>query len=283
MINDLQTFNISLKNLDGPLPVLAVRASALNGLFYTEIGKKFPDWVDAMHQNSNKVHPFSLSLLADQGSIQGIRICALNLDTAGRVADVWGSLAARGSNIQLGSANMVVTQVYPGQPHATGNQQLWEETPLARGVRLYFETPMRLLAMGHSSVLPAPRIIWEWYVRRWLAFSGLELPPEFIRWVEWQVHTTELHLETHYTFMEETVEWKGIVGEVAYHAFLDRNDVPETRYPDYLRGLQALARLAEFSGTGEKVSMGMGRTRFVKAEGLLTQNESKNAQEVRKP
>ena len=37
---DLQIFLVPLKNLHGPLPIQAVRARALHGLFFKEMGEK---------------------------------------------------------------------------------------------------------------------------------------------------------------------------------------------------------------------------------------------------
>ena len=39
--------------------------------------------------------------------------------------------------------------------------------------------------------------------------------------------------------------------------------------PDYFRAGQELARLYEFWEQGEKATMGMGRTHFLKAEGVV--------------
>ncbi len=188
------------------------------------------------------------------------------------IAETWGSLEARCTEVRLGAAAMIVEQVHPGNPHAASYQELWDNTPIARGVRLEFDSPLKLLALGRYSVLPIPRYLWDWYACRWQAFSGgIDLPPEFSRWVEWQVHVTETRLETCYAYMEKLVEWKGVIGQVAYHGYWDERD-PVSRYPDYLRAWQVLARLSEFSGTGEKTTMGMGRTRYLKAEGLLSSN-----------
>ena len=61
------------------------------------------------------------------------------------------------------------------------------------------------------------------------------------------------------------------MGEVEYHAFPDYSEedgIPPSRIPDYLRAWQALAYLAEFCGTGDNTTMGMGRTSRLKVEGV---------------
>ena len=110
--------------------------------------------------------------------------------------------------------------------------------------------------------------MWRFLLHKWLAFSdGIELPPQIIRWVENEVRVTELDLETRIALLEKDLEWKGVMGRVEYQAKTDGRDVPAGRIADYLRAWQALAFLAEFSGTGEKTTMGMGRTRRVKVFG----------------
>lgn len=169
---------------------------------------------------------------------------------------------------------MLVRQVEPGEPWPASYEKVWDTAPIKFGINLAFETPFRLTTSvplsssgrprSHYSLLPTPRGLWQWYARRWNVFSGIPLPPGFSDWVERQVCVVEVHLDTVSTLIEQNVEWKGAVGEVAFHAFGDSPDVPETRLPDYLRAFQALAMLSEYSGSGEKTSMGMGRTRRVR-------------------
>ncbi len=70
----LQSFEIQLRNLDGPLPIQAVRAGALNGMFYSEMKLRNPNWFKKHHRpNANMPQPFSLSLLFDEGMCLGFR------------------------------------------------------------------------------------------------------------------------------------------------------------------------------------------------------------------
>ncbi|MCI0626818.1 MAG: CRISPR system precrRNA processing endoribonuclease RAMP protein Cas6 [Acidobacteria bacterium] len=268
MAPELQVFHVYLHNLHGPLPIAAVRAHALNGLFHTEMGKHHPAVVDDLHR-TNGPAPFSLTPLFDEEQFLGFRVGALTADFGQHVAEVWGGLAAQRAEVQLGSAQLWVQEVKPGRPRATSYEQLLAEAPVAHGLRLRFETPVRLKTFGQSGVLPTPHAVWQFYAQRWEKHAGSSLPPEFVRWTGARVQATELALETRYAYIEKTVEWKGVMGEVEYLAFTDDDrDVPASRIPDYLRAWQALALLAEFCGTGEKATMGMGRTRRVKTFGL---------------
>ena len=261
MNNDLQVFLIHFHNSHGPLPIQAVRAKAVHGMFYTEMGRRFSDWVDELHQNQSSPLPYALAPMLQDGNFFGLRIACMDAATAERVAEVWGLLAAKGESVRLGSANLKVERVQPGKPGPCSYEQLLDKAPLALGVRLAFETPTRFRINGQVNLLPAPAYVWAHYARRWNAFTGIPLPPKFNLWVERQVSTAELDVQTCFTYVEGTVQWKGVVGQAVYQAMPGCQDIPESRYPDYVRAWQALASLAEFCGTGRKTNWGMGKTR----------------------
>jgi len=266
----LQVLEILLRNHNGPLPIQAVRAHALNGLFYAELARRDSALVDALHRSGGPM-PFSLAPLFEpaDGTFQGFRVGTLAVELGERVADVWGGLMVRRGEIQLGSAHMTVQDVQVSKsPRARSYAQLLEETPAAHGLRLQFDTPVRLTTFGRSGVLPIPHAVWQSYTTKWEAFAGATaLPPELLFWVSRQVQATEVELQTRFGYIEKNIEWKGAVGVVEYLALTDQGDVPLSRVPDYLRAWQALAALAEYCGTGEKTTMGMGRTRRIKVFG----------------
>lgn len=261
-MSTLLTYHIHLRNLSGPLPIHAVRAHALNGLFHAELGKRHAALVEALHHGEGPM-PFSLTPLfdAEEATFTGFRVGVLAADVGEAVAETWGGLAAKRADVQLGSARLSVLGVEPEAPALT-YEQLLTTAPVMHGVRLRFETPVRF----KSGLLPTPRAVWQGYAQRWEKFAPeLTLPPEFMRWVGYAVEATDLALEGRHAPAENTVEWKGAMGEVEYQATI--NELPASRAPDYLQAWQALARLAEFCGTGEKSTMGLGRTRRVKAFG----------------
>ncbi len=191
MTQPLSTFEIFLRNHGGPLPVAAVRANALSGLFYAEMRRKHSDWVECMHQ-LNRPLSFSLALLFDDGCVRGFRVNLLESDAGERAAEVWSNLAAHHAEVRLGSAQMSVTAVRPGQAPAASYGELPANNSTSTGIRLGFLSPVRLKVLGHETVLPAPRWIWDGYARSWDVYAGIPLPPEFSRWVEWQVQAVEI-------------------------------------------------------------------------------------------
>ena len=225
--------------------------------------KKFPAWIDKLHQNQGTTTPYTLSPLLEGEYFVGLQISCLNRDTAQRVTEVWENLARQKKTIRLGSADLRVMHFFPQESISSSYEQLWEEAPFASGVRLAFETPTRFKVNGQINLLPAPELIWSHYARRWTEFSSIPLPPEFMVWVQKQVYVQELNLQTCFTYVEGTIPWKGFVGEVAYHSSRDKRDIPESRFPDYIRTWQALAAYSEFCGTGRKTNWGMGKTRKI--------------------
>lgn len=266
MTPSLHTFLVTLRQPSGPLPIQAVRAHALNGLFHAELGKRYPAVVEELHR-ANGPAPFSLAPLFEGDEFRGVRVATLTAELGQQVADVWGALAAQGAEVPLGNARVVVQDVKPGHPRATTYDQLLADAPVAHGLRLRFETPVRLKSFGRSGVLPEPQAVWQGYALRWEKYAGIPLLPEFTRWAGRSVQATDLALETRYALIEKNDEWKGAMGEVEYQAYTDNDDLPTSRAPEYLRAWQALAQFAEFCGTGEKATMGMGHTRYVKAFG----------------
>lgn len=264
---DLQVFYITLKNTDGPLPIEAVRSHSINGLFYTEMGRRYGEMVDALHENGDDDElpmPFSLAPLHREGYFTGLRVGTLQAEFGQRVAEVWGALAAQEAEVRLGSAQLIVEKVKPPKfPRATSYRDLLADAEIAHGVWLRFETPMRLTIHSNPEVLPLPSAMWEFYAKRWSCYADIELPPNFLTWVEHTVRTKEATLDMRMGYIEGDDTWSGTMGDVSYHTFTNGTGIPKSRVPEYLQAWQALAFLAEFCGTGQKATMGMGRTRRV--------------------
>lgn len=265
---DLSILNVFLRNLDGPLPIQAVRAHALNGMFYTELDRRYHTWVSKLHHlDKREVLPFSISAIFQDGLFLGFRVGALTEESGERIRETWVKLCEDQTVVRLGSASMLVESITSGMPWDASYEKIWETAPVKFGIRLAFETPFRLGAnsgVNHYTLFPTPKGLWLWLARRWDTYAGISLPPELNRWVDWQVNPIEVHLETVFGYIEKDIEWKGVIGEVAYQAFPGAKEIPESRLPDYLRGFQALAMLSEYSGAGEKTGMGMGRIRRVR-------------------
>jgi CRISPR/Cas system endoribonuclease Cas6 (RAMP superfamily) len=280
-MNDLQTLNISLRNLDGPLPIQAVRLHTLRGVFYEVLGGEDSPQARSIHDSGGGSDrypaPYTIGPVFDDGSLVGLRITTLQ-DRASPtnigivVENAWKSKQEKKilqeRTIRVGSANMEILRVENDTQSSTTYEQIWDEAKPKHGLQLRFEMPARFLFHKNSGVLPIPQAVWSFYEWRWRTFSGITLPLEFLTWVLNQVHVTDATLETRLVPIQGTTTLSGIMGNVTYQAFREKkpakgheNMVPESQLPKYLRAWQALAALAEYCGTGENANIGMGKTK----------------------
>ncbi len=272
-MTDLQAIEISLRNLDGPLPIQAVRLHTLRGVFYNALGGEKSSLAQSIHGNSPA--PYSIGALFTDGAFTGIRISTLqkrasNVNLADSITSAWDKLL--GKVIRVGSGHVQVIEMRLDKQ--TTYEQLWEESIPRHSMELSFETPTRFPLHGFDSVLPIPIAVWQFYELRWRTLSEIPLPLEFLTWVLHQVHTLSATLETYSAYIENEDIISGIMGSVTYHAFREEKNkksketiVPESQLPNYLRAWQTLASLAEYSGTGKKAMLGMGKTRKILTKG----------------
>lgn len=277
-MSELQILEVALRNLNGPLPVQAVRLHVLRGVFYQALGGEDSSLARAIHSKGADGRPdpapYSIGPLFSEGFMRGIRITSLQDCTQGgfnlavAVAGAWDRL--RGRAIQIGPAKMKVLDVTI-ESQCT-YEQLWEMSKADHGLRLRFEMPTRFTQYGQEHLLPIPRVLWQFYLLRWNRYSGLssKIPPEFLTWVDHQVHVMELTIETRLAYIEGNSTLSGIMGDVTYQAYREKKPpkgkeymVPESQLRRYLQAWQALAALAEYCGTGKNAAIGMGRTNKV--------------------
>lgn len=277
-MSDLQILHVTLRNLDGQLPIQAVRLRPLDGVFYTALGGKASPLARSIHSigaaGRPNPAPYSIGPLFADGYLKGLRIATLQDYTQSKfnlaqvTAEAWDKL--KGKVIQVGSANMEVIEAAV-ESQSTYNQ-VWAESEPHHGLELRFDMPTRFPLYGRDGLLPIPQAIWQCYLLRWNAFSGMakEIPLEFLTWVQHLVHGVNVTLETGLAPIEREETASGVMGNVTYQAFREKKPpkgkdyvMPESQLPRYLRAWQALAALAEYCGTGMNADIGMGRTRVV--------------------
>ena len=127
--------------------------------------------------------------------------------------------------------------------------------PACEGVRLAFRSPTYFSSNGTSVVEPDPRLIVGSWQRRWNAHADADLmiPDEDLRVITRSLRLTEYDLRTqpHDTGRGRTRH--GFTGTATLR--LDKSAHPETRAQ-----FTALARFAEFSGTGAQTTHAFGAT-----------------------
>lgn len=138
------------------------------------------------------------------------------------------------------------------QRHTLGPQ------PSRPGVALRFASPTVFRSSGVNIPLPLPGLVFESLVRRWNAFSPIQVHPEVRRFAEEGMAIARYRLRTErVAFGDEGQRgtYPGFVGTCAY-TFRVRDG--------YWMGLvRLLGAFALYAGVGTRTTMGLGQTRMV--------------------
>lgn len=135
--------------------------------------------------------------------------------------------------------------------------QLAERATPQTDVALEFLSPTSFRVNEMDDPLPFPRRVFQSYLTKWNAFSGLAIEPfgAFLEWVEMNVAVARLDLKTDVLRFEKHVQI-GCLGRVQYRvANRPMGDA------QLVRALNMLAAYAPFCGTGRKTTQGMGQTK----------------------
>lgn len=269
-MSDFQVYEISLRNQDGPLPLRAVRGESLRGLFYSQLGPELSNTLHDFGQEKQEglTAPYSVAILSERGNVTGLRIATFQAELGEHVAAAWKLLADHREIIRLGNAALEVQGMRPGWLNGETFAGLYERAQAAYGVALEFLSPTLVERNNHFDLLPAPKALWGFYMRRWEQYSPVDLPPKFELWVEKCVYTRRISLETRASHTKGDKELRGMLGTIEFHALMKDDDLPQSRVEHYLRSWQALTMFAELCGTGKYTTEGFGRTRYIKAFGL---------------
>ena len=110
-------------------------------------------------------------------------------------------------------------------------------------------------------VLPSPENYFGTWTSRWNLCAPQPFGPELRELIAERVAVTACDGHTERIELAPNRSFVGFVGEVTF-GFLQ----PRTAPPGSLEALTALARLAEFSGTGVETMSGMGKTELLAAD-----------------
>lgn len=220
-----------------------------------------PSMSEALH-DANVRKPFALSPLTVQGRGNGLAEADLtinvwDIDLADRLSEAL--VGALDINTRVNRAPAVVTDVVVDPPVVLDNL-LPDRAPPC--VRVRFDSPTFFSLgrrFGHQQygLLPVPELVVRSWRRAWQSAGGpvadvLDVPTMEDRVALWDVHS----LQTQVVRGEKTA-LTGFTGSATY-AWIgeEASDSPL---------LVALARFAEYCGTGAKTGHGFGRTRFTPA------------------
>lgn len=129
-----------------------------------------------------------------------------------------------------------------------------------RRIRLEFLTPALLYRSKMPMPLPDPALVFRYYLGAWDTFAPRDLWANFnlLDGIKFHIAITDHRLETRRVRPTDRRSRVGCVGWVNYTAMAWRKLGPE-----FLGTLHTLARFAEFCGTGELTTRGLGQTRYM--------------------
>ncbi|MBX7250967.1 MAG: CRISPR system precrRNA processing endoribonuclease RAMP protein Cas6 [Candidatus Promineofilum sp.] len=244
----LHQLTVTLQPRRGPLHGHTVTARGLHGMLFKAISEADPRETNWLHEHPAP-KPFSLSPLYSAGGLLlGIRLGVVAEWAAELFVRAWNWHREQGGSLQLGPNVCVVTDVQcdPG-PRWLDLAQCPPEPRV--GLRFLSPTAFRQ-GPGHSP-LPVPYNVFHWPWRVWQAFApDFGLPDDWLDWCAQEVFVVQHQIETVTVPISKDKSFTGFVGEVVFEA-LDGG-------AGQMGLLQALARLAAYSGVGHKTTMGMG-------------------------
>jgi CRISPR-associated endoribonuclease Cas6 len=135
------------------------------------------------------------------------------------------------------------------------------QEPMPARVTLRFASPTVFKSKGAFMPLPLPRLVFEGLVRRWNAFSPVQVHPDVNRYAEEEMAISSYRLHT------ETVRfgaWErgNVGGGRALPGFVGSCTYVLRRKDRYWMGLvHLLAAFALYAGVGKQTTMGMGQVR----------------------
>lgn len=271
-----------------------LRANALRGLFYTALRQYDAEYETELHNRyHDRPKPFSVAPLFSGGQLAGLRLGLMEKRLREKVYAAWFNEGkAPGHNqrrpyLTVFSADRRTAEVEVEveallAQEALTYQQLYEGDYDYAGVRLELLTPAIYKHSqatdpqgGRRLVAIEPHFIWKRYQLVWetmrLAYGAhtVGLPEGFLALVTDRVCLLREQMEVALVHgittehqpprQRQDVEWAGLLGTLDY--VWQAQDLPAER--PYWQAWQALAAFAEFCGTGNDVTTGLGRTQRV--------------------
>ena len=150
-------------------------------------------------------------------------------------------------------------QVWVGQTtfeHLVARYTLQSRPP--RRLRLQFASPTVFRSQNAYLPLPLPRLVFEGLVRKWNAFSPIQVHPDVNRYAEETMVISSYRLHT------EIVRFGEGEKGIAYPGFVGQCSFALRHYDRYWMGLaHLLAAFALYAGVGKNTAMGFGQTRLL--------------------
>lgn len=213
----------------------------------------------AVH-DANQPNPYTLSpLWADSGALW-FEIAVL---ADAFVAPLCEGANRYGANLRLGPQSFSVINVQKSEEVSWEHLLHPREPPRTMSLRLV--TPTAHHAPGphrKAVVLPSPENYFGSWFDRWNLCSPWHFPESLLETVRTNVGISACRGQTETVLLDARRRFIGFVGEVTFRLLKPKMVAPEEKV-----ALAALARFANYCGTGVETTRGMGQTRTIRKGG----------------
>ena len=240
---------------DPPLDGQQVFARGHYGLLFEVLKQDNPSTATWLHTHESP-KPFStLTYYTNDGYLAGIRYALLTDEAASIMYSAWRKVENSQQTLKLGLQKFKVAQVEIAS--GPNFQEMSESAPVGE-VRLQFLSPTAFKQGKTHLTLPLPRNIFYRPLTIWQHYAPIPLRLRMAdSWLDWcaqNIYVSEHQIETATIAITYHESFTGFVGTATF-AVYHGND-------EQRRILQALAKIAAFSGIGHKTTMGMGAVHF---------------------
>jgi CRISPR-associated endoribonuclease Cas6 len=205
---------------------------------------------------AHRYKPMTVAIVKDNARTALLRVTFMAQEGLAYAHLLVNALSAQ-PVLRLGDTHSTVKSVSLDDPHWCG-VNTWgdlEGGPLGDHISLCFVTPTAIMKRDgdggrYTSLFPVPEDVFPGLERRWRALNGPELPDGLDRFIYEGGCVVSNHKLGTDLFSTPKRTQKGFTGWVLY----------ECRKPDgaYVAVINALARMAFFTGVGYQTTRGMG-------------------------
>lgn len=246
--------------LTGPAPPSPHRhANGLRGLVLGAIGRAMPALAAAIH-NANQPNPLTVSPMVTDPDDPGTHTVEIGCVADEVVDPLMRGLRRIGPALALGRTPYELSRVEISRRIAFDELA---SSPNGRTIRLRLLTPTAHHAPGlvrRSVVVPDPVLYFGSWLRRWNLYAPEPFAEMLMDAVATQIGIRGFQGGTQMLTLDRGRVFIGFTGTVEFAILDGPIDVTELAAAAW-----ALARLAEYCGTGVETMRGMGQTRLVRA------------------
>jgi len=237
-----------------------------HGLLFSILRRNSSEFVSKLH-NQDEQKPFSIFPLLKGDKLRegrsfispgeefAFKLTALNEEMLSITVSAFLPLMAEGTVLRLSGKPVTLENMDLCREKFTSFPQLLKDASAEMKITLEFTGPTAFKSGGVQVLFPEPKLVFTSLLRRWKAFSEINLPQKYAEsFTSIKVSNYDLHTQL-IPFSKYKII--GFKGKIAY-------ELPQDSSESFRRAVNALADFASYGGVGVKTAMGMGQTKRIK-------------------